>query len=264
MARRRCRWYHGRKGVGDMRGPAISLMAFVLLAWASMAAHAAPQATGAPASAASANQPVVARDVKMAVNAYRSHRQAFSNVSDYSERVRGNWIAGLVAFLLFVLLTVPASFKSVGAFYRQMMETAPLSREEGMSEDNNRQARKLLFFYLLFLLYQLIEYPLTLGHAGRIQFVADLAIQIGLVIAIGWAYHGLRRGMHRQWKDDPARQEKTDHWLNARLDGMRIRWRDISGLAVVVFVVEFAPVFLSHLTDWLDALSAYGEKLAGS
>lgn len=265
MVRQQRRWYNRDKGVGGMRGLAISLVAFFFLALAGPAANGAPQqATGAPVAASAPKQPAVARGVKLAAAAYRKHRQAFSRVSDYSGRVRGNWIAGLAAFLLFVLLTVPASFKSVGAFYRQMMETAPLSREGGVSEENNRQARKVLFFYLLFLFYQLVEYPLTLGHAGRIQFIADLVIQACLVIAIGWTYHGLRRGMRRQWKDDPARREKTERWLGERLDGMRIRWRDISGLVFAVFVVEFAPVFLSHLTQWLDALSAFGEKLAGS
>jgi hypothetical protein len=247
-----------------MRALAISLIAmFVLgLAGTSLAAPAPSAPTVAVTTAAPASQTAMTRNVKIAADAYRSHRAGFARVSDYSERVRSNWIAGLVAFAIFVLLTVPASARGIGAFYRQMMETAPLA--ESVTEDNNRQARKVLFFYLLFLLYQLIEYPLTLGHSKGIPFFADLLIQTCLVIAVAWSYHGLKRGMHRQWKDDPARQQKTDHWLGQRLDGMRIRWRDIRGLAVVVFVVEFAPAFLSHLTGWLDVLSAYGEKLIGS
>jgi hypothetical protein len=249
-----------------MRVLAISLIAtFVFgLAVACVAAPAPSTPTVAATTAQPASQPAMARNIKLVANAYRSHRAEFARVSDYSERVRSNWIAGLVAFAIFVLLTVPASTRGIGAFYHQMMEPEPLAMAEGVTEDNNRQARKVLFFYLLFLLYQLIEYPLTLGHSNGVPFVADLLIQTCLVIAVAWSYHGLKRGMHRQWKDDPARQQKTDRWLGQRLDGMRIRWRDIRGLAVVVFIVEFAPVFLSHLTGWLDVLAAHGEKLIGS
>lgn len=221
-----------------------------------------------PAVSSSAGQPpsqsAPATGFRDFADAYRSHRARFAEVSDYSNRVRSNRLAGLLAFAGFVLLTVPFNIRGVRAFYRQMMETAPLARQDGVSEENNRQARKVLFFYLLFLLYQLVEYPLTFGHGNRVQFTADLLIQIGLVIAIAWSFHSLKRGMHAQWAGDSERQAKMDRWLSDRLAGLRIRWRDISKLALGVFVVSFTPVALSHVTGWLDAATAFGARVFGT
>jgi hypothetical protein len=245
-----------------MRVLVISLLTMLAIGLASAPAPAS--ATPPVATTQVASQPALARDVKTVADAYRGHRGAFVHVSDTSERVRANWIAGLIAFAIFVLVTVPASARGFGPFYRQMMAPAPLATADGVTDDNNRQARQVLFFYLLFLFYQLVEFPLTLGHSKGIPFIADLVIQAGLVIVIAWAYHSLRRAMRRQWKDDPDRRQKTDRLLGQKLDGMRIRWRDIRGLAVAVFIVEFAPAFLSHLTGWLDVLADVGEKLVGS
>ncbi len=227
--------------------------------------HTSP-VNGASVAAAvpSSTQPMLTRDFKGFTQAYRSHRPQFARVSDYSQRVRGNWMAGLFAFAVFVLLTLPVNTRGVRAFYRQMMEAAPLTTEESVTEENNRQARKVLFFYLIFLLYQLAEYPLTFGHGNHVQFVTDFVIQTGLVLAIAWAFHDLKHGMREQWKNDPERQDKMNRWLNQRLAGMRIRWRDISKLAVAVFIAGFTPALLSHLTGWLDALTDFGKRLLGS
>jgi hypothetical protein len=93
-----------------------------------------------------------------------------------------------------------------------------------------------------------------------VQFFTDLAIQTGLLLAVVWAFHRLKRGLHNRWRGDPARQEKMDRWLNLKLEGMNIRWRDISKLAVGVFIVGFAPVALAHLTGWLDVLTDFGQR----
>lgn len=202
----------------------------------------------------------LAGGIKRFNETYRGHRGQFAQVSNYSGRVRANWLVGLFGFVVFVLLTLPKNARGVRAFYRQMMERSPLSAEEGATDDDNRQARKVLFFYLLFLLYQLVEFPLTLGHDNRLQFFTDFAIQAGLLVAVVWTFHRLKRGLHKRWQADPARQEKMDRWLGAKLDGMNIRWRDIRKLAVGVFVAGFAPAALSHLTGWLDALTNFGQR----
>ena len=204
------------------------------------------------------------RSVRQANEAYRNHRQQFQTVSTYSQRARENWIVGLFGFAVFVLLTIPKNFRGVRAFYRQMMEREPLSSEAGATDGDNRQARKVLFFYLLFLLYQLVAFPLTLGHDKGIPFYADLIFQSALLLAVVVAFHGLKRGLHERWKADPTRQEKMDHWLGEKLEGINIRWRDIRMLAVGVFVAGFTPAALSHLTGWLDAASAVGGKMAGN
>ena len=120
-----------------------------------------------------------------------------------------------------------------------------------------------MFFYLLFLLYQIVQFPLTLGHDKGIPFYADLVIQTSLLVTIIWTFHRLRRGLHIRWREDVARQAKMDHWLSAKLDGMNVRWRDIRKLAVGVFIAGFAPAALSHLTAWLDVLTDFGERWWG-
>jgi len=219
--------------------------------------------TGTTAAPADAGRPF-ARGVRQVNDSYHRHRHQFVEVSDYSERARRNWIVGLFGFAAFVLLTLPKNTKSVGAFYRQMMQASPLSGEDRVTAANDRQARKVLFFYLLFLLYQIVQYPLTFGSDNLVQFLADLAIQTALLLMVVWAFHRLKLGMRDQWRNDPDRQEKMDHWLGAKLEGMNIRWRDIRKLAVGVFIVGFTPAVLAHLTGWLDALTNFAQRFAGS
>ena len=215
------------------------------------------------AAPADAGRPF-AHGVRQVNDSYRRHRQQFVAVSDYSERARRNWIVGLFGFAVFVLLTLPKNTRSVRAFYRQMMEASPLSGEDRVTAANDRQARKVLFFYLLFLLYQIVQFPLTFGRDNLVQFLADLAIQTALLVMVIWAFHRLKLGMRDQWRNDPDRQEKMDHWLGAKLEGMNIRWRDIRKLAVGVFIVGFTPAVLAHLTGWLDALTDFGQRFVGN
>jgi len=227
-------------------------------------AAAAPNQTPPASTAAAPSQPMLRSEFRKFDDGYHRHRHQFVAVSDYSERARRNRLVGLAGFAVFVLLTLPKNARGVRAFYRQMMETQPLSGEDRVTDANNRQARKLLFFYLLFLLYQIVQFPLTLGRDNLVQFSADLAIQTTLLILVIWAFHRLKLGMHDQWRNDPARQEKMDRWLSEKLDGMNIRWRDIRKLAVGVFIAGFTPVALAHLTGWLDAFTNFGQRFVGS
>lgn len=221
---------------------------------------ARPQAVS---SATSPAEPMLTRGVRGFDASYHRHRQAFRDVSDYSQRVRTNRIVAVVGFLVFVLLTLPKNARGVAAFYRQMMEKAPLPAATGASDDNNRRARKVLFFYLLFLLYQLVQFPLTWGRDNAVQFYSDLAIQAFLFLAVAFAFHGLKRGIREQWEADPDRQAKMKAWLGTRLDGIAIRWRDITKMAVGVFVAAFTPALLAQLTNWLDAFAAFNQRMVG-
>lgn len=223
----------------------------------------APAISKPSAAAASPSKPASSNGVRRIGEAYRSHRQAFATVSDYSERARQNWVVGLIGFAVFLFLTLPRNVGGARAFYSQMMEQAPLPPDSKVTDDDYRQARRVLFFYLLFLLYQIVQFPLTLGHDRGVPFYADLIIQTALLVAIVWAYRDLKRGLRARLSGDPAQQEKLDEWLDEKLEGMNIRWRDISKLAVGVFVAGFTPAALSHLVGWLDAITNFGERLAG-
>ncbi len=208
----------------------------------------------------------LADGLKQFNSSYRAHRDRFVAVSDYSEKVRRNRIVTLVGFLVFAFLTLPKNARGVRAFYREMMASSPLPDFPGggITEQHIQQARKVLFFYLLFLLYQLVQFPLTFGRDNIVQFSADLAFQTSILVALIWSFQRLKRQLNNVWRGDPSRREKMNHWLNERLDGLNIRWRDIRRLALGIFVTGFAPVTLAHLTGWLDALAAFNERFIGA
>lgn len=247
----------------------------ILIGLAAIAANAAPPPTQAnaatmkssPAGASSIKLPqAVATGFKSVASSYRAHRGGFEAVSKYSESTRRNRLLALAGILIFAFLTLPKSIRGVRAFYRQMIATSPLPDfpDGSIGAGNVQQARAVLFFYLLFLLYQIVAFPLTLGRDNIIQFSADLFFQSAILLSLVWSFHVLKRDLRAQWADDPARRDKMELWLNEKLDGLNIRWRNIRWLALGVFAAGFAPVTFSHLPQWLDVFAAFSDRLAGA
>lgn len=233
---------------------------------ASAPAQINPVATQTHSSAqtAPANGSAVANGVKALKSSYRAHRGGFVTVSKYSEGARHNLWLAIAGILVFALITLPRNARGVGAFYRQMISASPLADIPDAGADNVRHARAVLFFYLLFLLYQLVSFPLTLGRDNIVQFSADSFFQTALLLSLIWTYQRLKRSLRADWRNDPARREKMDQWLNEKLAGMNVRWRDIEKLALGVFAAGFAPVTLAHLPQWLDVLAAFGDRTVGA
>jgi len=190
---------------------------------------------------------------------WQRHRHQFRSVSDYSQRMRTDRLVATIGFLTFVFLTLPLNTHGAKAFYRQMMQRSPLREETGASDDNNRRARRLLFFYLLYLLYQIVQFPLTWGRDNDVQFTSDLVIQTVLVVAVAASYTVLKRGLLEEWRD-PGRRSQA---LAGRIEGINLRWRNIRRLAVGIWIAGFAPALLSKVTDWGDALSALNPRMFG-
>jgi len=249
----------------------------VLLGLVAITTNAAPVSPPAQANAAT-TKPVaggaaatklpqaVATGLKTVAKSYRAHRDGFVTVSKYSEETRRNRLLALGGILIFAFLTLPKSIRGVRAFYRQMIATSPLPDfpDGSIGDSNVQQARAVLFFYLLFLLYQIVAFPLTLGRDNIVQFSADLFFQSAILLALVWSFHVLKRDLRAQWAGDPARREKMDLWLSEKLEGLNIRWRNIRWLALGVFAAGFAPVTFAHLPDWLDAFAALSDRLAGA
>lgn len=243
--------------------------AAIAIGLASFPAGAAPTspssaiATAKPAPAATTKAPTtVASGVKAVAQSYRAHRASFETAAKYSESTRRNRLLAFGAILLFAFLTLPKSIRSVRAFYRQMIATSPLPDfpDGSIGAGTVQQARAVLFFYLLFLLYQIVAFPLTLGRDNIIQFSADLLFQSAILVALIRSFYVLKRDLRAQWADDPARREKMDLWLNEKLEGLNIRWRNIRWLALGVFAAGFAPVTVAHLPNWLDAFAALSDR----
>jgi hypothetical protein len=253
----------------------VVFLAAFLLGFIAIPADAAPLTSPtsaaatktAPAGASSIKLPqAVATGLKSVANSYRAHRSGFETVSKYSEDTRRNRLLALAGILIFAFLTLPKSVRGVRAFYRQMIATSPLPDfpDGSIGAGNVQQARAVLFFYLLFLLYQIVAFPLTLGRDNIIQFSADLFFQSAILVSLVWSFHVLKRDLRAQWVDDPALRDNMELWLNEKLEGLNIRWRNIRWLALGVFAAGFAPVTFAHLPQWLDVFDAFSDRLAGA
>jgi len=241
--------------------------AAILIGLASISAGAAPpaalSATAKPVVAATTKVSApIAAGVKAVAQSYRAHRGGFETASKYSESARRNRLLALAAIAIFAFLTLPKNIRGVRAFYCQMIATSPLPDfpEGDIGAGNVQQARAVLFFYLLFLLYQIVAFPLTLGRDNIVQFSADLFFQSAILAALIRSFYVLKRDLRARWADDPARREKMDLWLNEKLEGLNIRWRNIRWLALGVFAAGFAPVTVAHLPNWLDAFAALSDR----
>lgn len=188
---------------------------------------------------------------------YQRHRDSVARISDYSQRARTSRIIAVLCFLAFALLTLPRNARDVRAFYYQLVTTNPLPAAAGEDEENNRRARQVLFFYLLFLLYQVVQFPLTWGRDNAVQFYSDLAFQTALLIGVLLTFYRLKRGVAEHFEGDPEARDRMQGWTGERLEGLTVRWRDLSRLAVVMFVGAFTPPLLANLTNWLDVVASY-------
>lgn len=183
-------------------------------------------------------------------DAWHRHRSQFQRVAEYSQQARTERAVAVVCFFVFVLITVPKNARGIKAFYRQLVDTHPLPPEAGDNDESNRRARKVLFFYLLFLLYQIVQFPLTWGRDNTVQFTSDLVFQFVLMVGVLVTYAGLRKSMAHQVGGKPSAV------LTAKLDGIPIRWRDMPRLAALMFVGGFAPALFTKLPGWFDVLTA--------
>ena len=191
---------------------------------------------------------------------WESHGDAVREASDFFMTVRADEPIGLLSFALLVVLVLPRNAKAVRSFFNQIMSKYPLEafRKGRVHDEDIAQARKLLFFYCLFLIYQVIQMPLTLGADGVLPFMADLVFQVLLLGFLFSAYRQLRRSMRLRWKDDEDRRQKMTEWLNSKLEGMNVRIHEMRKLALSVFAVSFGPVAIEKPPSLISTLVALG------
>jgi hypothetical protein len=236
------------------------LLVVIVVGFAGRALWVAVDSTPPPAQQVRVSAPPPPTWQGRVDDTWKRHHHQFRSVSDYSQRMRSDRLVAIVGFLTFVFMTLPMNARGAKGFYRQMMATSPLPVETGASDENNRRARRLLFFYLLFLLYQIVQFPLTWGRDNDVQFISDLAIQTVLLIAVTASYTVLKRGLHEEWAD-PGQRKLV---LAGRIEGINLRWRDIRRMAVGIWIAGFTPALLSKVTDWGDAFATFNQRVMGS
>ncbi len=223
--------------------------------WPAPAMHRPlPPAVHQPAAAQATTQQQPSRHFRPL---YQQHRDQVVRVSGYSQRARTNRVVAAICFLMFALVTLPKNSRDVRAFYYQLVATRPLPAEAGEDDENNRRARQVLFFYLLFLLYQVVQFPLTWGRDNAVQFYSDLVFQFLLLTGVVVTFWQLKRGVAEHFADDPGAPIRMEGWLGTKLEGLTVRWRDVSRLALLMFVGGFTPALLAKLPDWLDVIASY-------
>jgi hypothetical protein len=84
----------------------------------------------------------------------------------------------------------------------------------------------VLFFYLLFLLYQIVQFPLTWGRDNAVQFYSDLGFQFVLLCGVVATFRSLKRGVAERLAGDPAARERMRAWLGALLANLP-SWLDV-------------------------------------
>ena len=242
-----------RKGLWALAIVAIVAVAVALIGGLQDEIHA-PSTGPAVTHPAAAAPPQQAQPARHYRPFYQRHRDQVLRVSDYSRRARSNHVVAVICFLLFAFVTLPGNIRSGRAFFRQLVASAPLPDAAGADDGDNRRARRVLFFYLLFLLYQIVQFPLTWGRDNAVQFTADLFFQALLLAGVVLSYRSLKRAIALRL--GPDRRETMKAWQSTRLEGVSLRWRDLSRLALTMFIGGFAPALLAKLPDWLDVLAA--------
>lgn len=114
---------------------------------------------------------------------------------------------------------------------------------------------------MLFLAYQVVQFPLTFGDVPRHVFYFDLVFQVGMLVLLFSAYDGLRKTVKKRWDGDDVQQDVVAQWLDKTLAGLNVKPARLRTLALSVFGGSFAPAFLVSLPMWLDELAAQNKLL---
>ena len=215
------------------------------------------------ASRLNATSATVARDLASEYanlrNAYVAHRVEVVSGANALELLRHSAIAGALAVTAFVLLTVPRNMRSLTAFFDQFMRKDPLPayRAGGVTDADIARTRRVIFFYFLYMAYQLVQFPFTHWSEGPIPLYADALIQVALLVLLIRSFGNLKADFRSKWRQSAAamnedHEKRMSAWLNAKLDGMNVRWRDIRALCLSVFAVNFGPLALTNAPKALD------------
>lgn len=168
--------------------------------------------------------------------------------------------AGLFGFLL---LTFPRDIDKISQFFDVAMKPfpIPLNKKEGISYLVLVAARKFLFFYILYLAYQIFVFPFEFGTQADYVIYIDFIFQFGLLLAIFGSYKELRKLVCKRWDDNEEKQQHAIDWLDAKLAGMKVTPGALRSLAATVFLVNFAPAIIASLPVWLGLLSGYNKHI---
>lgn len=196
------------------------------------------------------------------VNAtYETHRVLFESASDLVSNLNSHPFAKVLAVVGFVAIAFPKKLSDIAKFYQYAMKRDPLPayRAGGVKDDHIVMARRILFFYVLFLSYQIFQFPYSLANLDRAFFYVDIVFQSGLLIMLWTAYSQLKLSIRTRWDGQAEKQKAVLDWLSKKLDGMNVKPGQLRALAMSVFVGSFMPAFVIALPQLLQGVVEFNE-----
>lgn len=177
-------------------------------------------------------------------------------LAEAANAARSDMHVDVVSFFAFGLFTVRKSLGEIPAFMTLVSQkyALPAYRKIGITDLHLARVKEVILIYLLFLAYQVVQFPLTFGNSNPISFYSDLGFQLALSGYALWLFRKVRAEILDHWRDDPIRREKLDTWLVTSLDRINIRYDDIRNNVLRVLIVSFLPAVLTILpaiADWV-------------
>ena len=138
------------------------------------------------------------------------YRADVRRISEVSEQVRNEGFVQYFGFVFFLVFMFREKIYSIRSFFNKMMEKNPLPayRKGGIKDEYIVRVRKILFYFCIYFIYQIIQYPLSFGSHSQVAFFADLMFQSVIVTLLLVEYFRLKRSVSKRWRGDPDRHEK--------------------------------------------------------
>lgn len=170
-------------------------------------------------------------------------------LAEGADQLRKDQRADYLAFFGFGLFTVRKSLTALPSFFTLLLQKYPLPayRAIGITDEHMVRVKEVILFYVLYLSYQVVQFPLTFGNSHPISFASDLLFQIGLAGYTLYIFRRVRDQIMRRWDDDPLKAQHVQKWLATSLDKINIRYDEMRENLLRVFVVSFLPALLTVL-----------------
>jgi len=187
------------------------------------------------------------------IEALRANKDTFRDWSARAEEYRSWYLTDLVGFAFFVVLTYP-EIVGLKNLYARMFSAYPLPawRQGGVTNEHIETSRHAIFFYILFVLYQLVQFAFTLGASNEVERFVDFLIQLVLLGVILGDYESVRQALWKRHTDGSKRGRVAD-WLKMKFEDMNISFTGLRRKVIFIFLASFALVLIRNL-PWIADL----------
>ncbi len=196
------------------------------------------------------------------IDAVRSSETTLRQVASVATEWRGlSFVefAGIGFFLAFMRRELANAF----TLYELVFSNTPLKawRQGGIKNEHIEHVRRAIFFYLLFLFYLAVQFPLTFGPSNSLETAADLTIQLALLFAVLSRVSIVKKSLDARHQADEERRKDVREWLDNSLGKMGIKFNSLRWKAAAVFftsvsllVAQASPALAQGIIELLELL----------